>query len=133
MNNKTAWVMGRVKGKMLPCRRTIPSVYAEKERVKNVLNRLTELSETEKERIDAQVLDRALYGLKSEIFWSRKAQQAIQERKGLSLGKQFLIFLLVMFTAFVLAITIGALVRANKLRPMPANRGDYKLIEQRPL
>lgn len=125
--------MGRVKGKMLPCRCTIPSVYAEKEREKEILNRLTVLSQTEKERIDAQVKARAMDAYMGSTTFSLWEKYNMYNRRGLSLGQQFMIFLLVMFTAFVLAITIGAFVRANKLRPMPANRGDYKLIEQRPL
>lgn len=116
--------MGRVKGKMLPCRR-LRTPSEEK-----VLDRLNELSKTEKERVNSQVLARAMHSFTTRIFFGRKTRRVIQERKGLSLGQQFMIFLLVMLMAFVFAISIGALVRANKLRQAPAVVPHYKLIEQ---
>lgn len=111
------WQITEVKSKLLPCRRLIePST-------EKLLNKLAYLSETERERIDRQVMERAMSGLRGNRF--------ISKYQRVTLAQQFVCFLLVMLSAFIMAITIGSIVRKNRQYKAPSTQLHYKLINQK--
>ena len=92
-----------------------------------ILNKLNRLSQTEQERIDAQVMARATHYFEAPRFVSKYQR--------VTLVQQFVLFLLVMLSAFILAIliggTAGVVQRVIKARPTQAPTPNYKLIQQK--